>query len=116
MAGWSANSTNSSVCRKYPKLAAVRSELLLDAAEPGLGALPGVVWAVEEIRAVGAVAGGEENVGGAGLCFEPGFAGEGVGGVVAVGDEAVGGVAGAGDLFGERAGGVGGAEMVFSEP
>jgi hypothetical protein len=45
--------------------------------------------------------------------FEPGFAGEGVGGVVAVGDEAVGGVAGAGDLFGEWAGGVRGAEMVF---
>ena len=46
-----------------------RAELLLDAGEPGLGALPGVVGAVEEIGAVGAVAGGEQNVGGAGLGF-----------------------------------------------
>ena len=55
-----------------------RAELLLDAAEPGLGALPRVVRAVEEIGAVGAVAGGEEDVGGAGFCGEPAFAGEGV--------------------------------------
>src|ERR1039458_2579553 len=89
------------------------AEMLLDAAEPGLGALPGVVWAVEEIRSVGAVAGGEEDVGGAGFCLEPAFGGEGVGGVVAVGDEAVGGVAGAGELGREWPGGGGGAEVVF---
>ena len=43
-----------------------RAELLLDAAEPGFGALPLGVVAVEVVGAVGAVAGGEEDVGGTG--------------------------------------------------
>ena len=48
-----------------------------------------------------------------GVGGEPGLGGEGVAGVVAVGDEAVGGVAAAGELFGEGAGGVGGAEVLL---
>ena len=44
----------------------LRAELLLDGGEPAFGALPGVVGAVELVGAVGAVAGGEEDVGGAG--------------------------------------------------
>ena len=37
------------------------AELLLDGGEPALGALPGVVGAVELVGSVGAVAGGEER-------------------------------------------------------
>ena len=65
------------------------------------------------VGAVGAVAGGEQDVGGAGFGGEPGLGGEGVRGVVAVGDEAVGGVAAAGELLGEGLAGVVGAEMLF---
>ena len=54
------------------------AELLLDAGEPAFGALPGWVRAVELVRAVGAVAGGEEDVGCAGFGGEPGLRGEGV--------------------------------------
>jgi hypothetical protein len=95
----------------------VGAELLLDGREPGFGAFVGVVGAVEEIGSVGAVAGGEEDVAsvlwGAGFWGEPGFRGEGVRGVVAVGDEAVGGVAAAGELLGEGPTGVGGAEVLL---
>ena len=54
------------------------AELLLDACEPALGALPGVIRAIELVGAVGAVAGGEQDVGGAGFGFDPGLAGEGI--------------------------------------
>jgi len=97
------------------------AELLLDAGEPALGALPRGVRAVKLVGSVGAVAGGEEDVGcvvrGAGLPGgfpgEPGFRGEGVARVVSVWDEAVGGVAAAGELFGNGALGDGGAEVLF---
>ena len=85
------------------------AQLLLNAGEPAFGALPRWVRAVEEIRAVGTVAGGEEDVGCAGLGGEPGLGRESVRGVVTVGDEAVGGVAAGGELFGEPALRVGGA-------
>ena len=91
----------------------VGAELLLDGGEVALGALPRRVGAVEEVSAVGTVAGGEEDVGGSCFCLQPGLAGCGVGGVVAIGDEAVGLIAAGGELLGEGAGGVCGAEVVF---
>ena len=89
------------------------AELLLNAGEPAFGALPRGVRAVEEVGAVGAVAGGEEDVGGAGLEVEPGLGGERVAAVVAVGDEAVGGIAAAGELLGDWPAGIGGAKVLL---
>ena len=48
-----------------------------------------------------------------GAVVEPGLGGNGVGGVVAVGEEAVGGVAAGGDLLGKWAGSVGGAKVIL---
>src|SRR5271167_324077 len=67
-------------------------KLLLEGGEPALGALPGVVGAVEVVSPVGAVAAGKEQVGGAEAGVDPGLRGERVRVIAAVGHEAVGGV------------------------
>jgi hypothetical protein len=93
------------------------AELLLDGGVPALGALPRWVRAVELVGSIGAIAGGQEDVGGvvggAGLEVEPGLGGGGEGVVAAIVDEAVGGVAAAGELFGEGFGEEVGAKMLL---
>ena len=87
------------------------AKLLLDAGQPSLGALPGVVRAIELVRAVGPVAGRKQNVGRTRLGLQPTLAGKCVAAVVAVGDEAVRGVAAAGQLLGKWPRGVGCTKM-----
>ena len=88
-------------------------ELLLQGGEPALGALPRVVEPVEVVGAVGAVAAGEEKVGGAEAGVEPALGGQRVRVVAAIGHEAVGGVAAAGELLGCGARLVGGDQVLL---